>query len=487
MPKTLRERTISGMIWNAMERFGGSLFLFISNLVLARLLSPDDFGCVGMLLVFISVSDAVVDGGFGSALIQKKNPTAIDYSTVFYWNILLSFFLYGILYLSSPIIADFYRIPLLSDVLKMQGIVLLFNAFTLVQQNVLKKQIAFKKIAKINLSAIVIGTCTGILFAFAGFGVWCLVIKSLTTALVQCIIYWTSSHWRPQWVFSWVSFKSLFRFGSFVFFTSIVNTLYANIISLIIGKSFSAITLGYYTQARKLEDIPRQSLSAVVQNVTFPVFSQMQDNLNQLREAMRKCLKALAFITFPLMLLMFIIAEPLFLLLFTEKWRPSVPYFQILCMYGYIMVIIELNGNVLKSLGEGKFFLLARTLQKVIGILLVLGGLKWGMKGLLAGYVLSQYVGFIILTTVSGRVIQYGTLQQMKDLFPIFIISITTAAITYFLTSLLSGAHYLILLAFGIVVYIVIYLISAKVLHLESFKLFSQILKNKIYEKRIVI
>lgn len=487
MPKSLREQTISGMIWNAMERFGGSLFLFISNLVLARLLSPDDFGCVGMLLVFISVSDAIVDGGFGSALIQKKNPTAIDYSTVFYWNILLSLFLYGILYLLSPVIADFYRIPLLRDVLKIQGLVLLFNAFTLIQQNVLKKQIAFKKIAKINLSAIVIGTCTGIVFAFAGFGVWCLVIKSLVTALIQCITYWANSHWRPQWVFSWESFRSLFRFGSFVFFTSIVNTVYANIISLIIGKSFSATTLGYYTQARKLQDVPCQSLSAVVDNVTFPVFSQMQDNVDKLRESVRKCLKSLTFITFPLMLLMLIVAEPLFTFLFTNKWQASVPYFRMLCIYGYMMAVLELNGNVLKSLGKGKLFLSTRTAQRIIGMLLIIIGLKWGMKGLLSGYVLSQYVAFFIVTIVTGKLIKYGTLQQIKDLFPMAFLSIAVAIITWLLSLLIIDVHYLLLLTFRVIVYGLLYLGGAKLFRLEAFGLFSQIIKNRIDENRCTL
>lgn len=485
MTESLKQKTISGMIWNAVERLGSSFFLFISNLILARLLSPDDFGYIGMLLVFISISDAIVDGGFGSALIQKKNPTEADYSTVFYWNLVLSVFMYALLFSTAPVIATFYMLPLLGDILKIQGIILIVNALTLIQRNVLKKQIAFKKIAKINLTAVVAGTSVGILFAYMGFGVWSLVIKSLVAGVIQCIIYWISSHWRPQWIFSWKSFTSLFRFGGFVFFTMIVNSLYSNILSLIIGKSFSATTLGYYTQARKLEDVPCQSLSAVVQNVTFPIFSQMQDNLEQLRESTRKCLKSLAFINFPLMMLMLIIAEPLFTLLFTDKWKPSVPYFQILCIFGYIMSILDLNGNVLQSLGKGKLFLFTRILQRGIGILLVLIGLRWGMKGLLFGYVLSQYLAFIIVTLVSGKLIRYGTWQQVKDLFPMFIISISAAIVTYFLSLFIANANanYLILLAFRIIVYILLYLIVAKTFHLEALTLFNQIVKNKVYAK----
>lgn len=487
MANSLKQKTISGLIWNGIERFGSSLFLFLSNLVLARLLSPDDFGCIGMLLVFISVSDAIVDGGFGSALIQKKNPTQVDYSTIFFWNIVLSIFLYGVLYFSAPFIANFYGIEQLNNVLKVQGVILIINALVLIQQNILIKRIAFRQIAIINLTAIIVGTTVGIIFAYANYGVWSLVIKSLVTGVVRCLIYWIYSRWRPQWVFNWTSFKSLFRFGSFVFITVIVNNVYANIISLIIGKSFSAATLGYYTQARKLEEIPSQTLSSVVQNVTFPIFSQMQDNLSQLREAARKSLKSVAFINLPLMLLLFISAEPLFTLLFTDKWKPSVPYFQILCIFGYISSVIDLNGNVLKSLGKGKLFFYTRGFQKVLGICFVLVGLKWGMKGLLSGYVLSQYVALFIMTSVSGRLIEYGTLKQMKDLFPIIVISIAAAVVTYSLSLFLSDIHYSILLAFRVLIYILLYLLSAKVLNLDAFQLFSQIIKNKIYEKRTTL
>lgn len=334
MSDSLKHTVLSGMVWNAIERFGASLFLFISNLVLARLLSPDDFGCIAMLLVFISVSDAIIDGGFGSALIQKKNTTATDYSTVFYWNLLLSFLLYAVLYLCAPAIAGFYNIPLLDNVLKVQGIVLIINALVLIQQNILKKQIAFKKIAKINLTAIVAGTGMGILLAFLGCGIWSLVVKSLATGMVQCGIYWLGNKWRPEWVFSWKSFTGLFRYGSFMFLNSIANSLYYSALSLIIGRCFSSVELGYYSQANKLQDVPRNSISSVVTNVTFPVFSNIQEDRAKLRNAFSKCIRSVAFIQFPIIMVLIITARPLVAVLFTDKWLPMVPYFQILAFAG---------------------------------------------------------------------------------------------------------------------------------------------------------
>lgn len=471
------------MIWNAVERFGSSFFLFVSNLVLARLLSPDDFGCIGMLLVFISISDAIVDGGFGSALIQKKNPTATDYSTVFYWNLGLSFVLYATLFLTAPLIADFYAIPLLSDILKIQGIILIFNAFVLIQQNILKKQIAFGKIAKINLTAIIIGTCIGIILAFLDFGVWSLVAKSLVTGVIQCIIYWISSQWRPQWIFSWKSFTSLFSFGSFMFLNDVVNCLFLNSLSLIIGKSFSATTLGYYTQARKLEDIPRVSLTSAINNVTFPVFSQIQDDTERLRNVSRKCLKSLAFVNFPLMMLLIVIAEPLFTLLFTNKWSQSVPYFQALCIYGLVTSLIDLNSNIIASIGKSKLSLIIRLAQRFIGILLIIIGLFWGIKGILLGYILSQYISFAIVTFITGKLIGYGIKKQCIDCFPMLFLSFITAIVVYFLC--LINLNFIVLLCFQCLIYTTLYIFLSKLLKLDGFEILWRIIKTKRKDKEL--
>lgn len=472
------------MLWNGVERFGSSFFLFISNLVLARLLSPDDFGCIGMLMVFISVSDAIIDGGFGSALIQKKDPTETDYSTVFYWNLILSLLLYLVLYFSAPAISRFYDIALLSDVLKVQGLILMINAFVLIQQNILRKQVAFKKLAKINLSAIVLGTVTGIIFAYLGFGVWSLVIKSLVTGLVQCIIYWLSSHWRPQWVFSWTSFRGLFKFGGFMFLTVIVNNLYHNFITLIIGKSFSAATLGYFTQAKKLEDVPRNSLSAVITNVTFPVFSHIQDDIERLLNAARKCTKSMAFLNFPLMMLLIVTAEPLFTLLFTDKWSQSVPYFQVLCVYGLILSPNELNDNIIRALGKSNISLYIMVIQRSIGIILILIGLLWGIKGMLLGYVLSQYISFAISANILGRLMGYGLFKQCKDCFSALLFAIIAAIVAWLGSLVMSNINYVLLMCLQCIIYAFIYLGLSKVFKVEGFEIYYKIIKNKLKKNR---
>lgn len=464
------------MIWHAVERFGSSFFLFVSNLVLARLLSPDDFGCIGMLLVFISISDAIVDGGFGSALIQKKNLTNVDYSTVFFWNLALSCVLYITLFLVAPLIAGFYKMLLMSDILRVNGIILITNALNLVQQNILKKQIAFKKLAKINLSAVIIGTCIGILSAYLGFGVWSLVIKSLITSVVLCVIYWCCGKWMPSLVFDWKALSALFKFGSFMFLNTIVNVLYINLIALIMGKRFSSSILGYYTQALKLEDIPRLSISAIVSNVSFPALSLVQDDNEKFLRASRMSFKALMYINVPLMMLLIVIAEPLFLFLFTDKWIQSVPFFQVICVMGIIFTPYEFNQNILMSKGKSDIFFFVRIVQVIIGIILVSIGLIWGIWGFIAGFVLSAYIIYMVVCFFVKKLIGYGLLSQVKDFFPVFMASLISSFCGLSISLVICIEC---IMPLQIIIFSFVYILLSKIFKIRELDTYLHILKLK--------
>lgn len=480
MAKSLKQQTVFGMIWNGVERLGSSILLFITNLILARLLSPEDFGSIGMLMVFISLSDAIVDGGFGSALIQKKDTTQTDYSTIFYWNVILSIFLYIVLYSSSTTIANFYGMPLLSSVLRVQGMILIINALFLTQQTLFKKQVAFKKIAKNDFSGIVIGTCAGIVSAYMGFGIWSLVIKTLTTAMMQCIAYWISSNWRPQLIFSWGSFAHLFKFGSFIFLAIIINVLYHNLLSLIIGKKFSSATLGYFAQAKKLEEIPRNSISLVVVNVSFPVFSQIQNDRIRVHNAARKSFKSLMYASVPLMVLLLVLAEPLVTLLFTSKWDKSIPYFQVLCVYGILTLPIELNREIMKALGESKKIFYIMIIQRGLGFILVITGLFWGMKGMLIGYVLSQFVGCIISAVMSGKLIGYGLIKQGSDILSVLCISLIAAIITALFPIIISNLGIFCMLCLQFAIYLFIYISLSVLFKIGGREVYFSFIKNSI-------
>lgn len=465
------------MLWNGVERFGTSLFLFISNLVLARLLSPDDFGCIGMLMVFISISDSIIDCGFGSALIQKKDSTDIDYSTIFFWNVILSVILYSLLFLSSPFIADFYQIPLLSDVLKVQGLVLFTYALVLIQQTKLRKELKFKRIAQINLFSVVVGTIVGIACAFKGFGVWSLVTKSLVTGALEVIIYWCWNKWRPILAFDYQSFKKLFSFGSFIFFNGILNSIYNSFLSLIIGKRFSAAQLGYYTQAHKLQDVPRSSLSSVITNVAYSAFSIIQDEKKRLSESYLKSLRLLNFINIPMLVFMFVAANEIFYILFGLKWINAVPYFQILCIAGIAHTMLELECSVLNSIGKSRLVFNVNNIQYIIGIVLILLGSLFGMECAIIGFALTKYIGCMIMAVYISRFINCKLSSQIRGFVSYFVVSLIASFLVYLSTICISDIFISLFLK-AILFFSVYILISNWIFKEEIHVFYSEIFKG---------
>ena len=269
----LKDKTILGMVWSAIQRFGIMILSFISNLILARLLSPDDFGAVGMLAIFIALSSNFIDGGFGAALVQKSHPTQKDYSTIFYWNLSLAIFLYILMWHCAPIIASFYGINMLCQLLRFQALILIINSLGLIQRTMLRKQMLFKKIAMVDLNSSVISVIVAICFAYVGFGVWSLVIYQITLSVCQTLGLWITHRWIPSFIFDIKSFRSLFRFGGFLLISDLLNTICDNIQGLIIGKQFTPAVMGYYAQAKKLEEVPTTSLSNIVFENTGPTLS----------------------------------------------------------------------------------------------------------------------------------------------------------------------------------------------------------------------
>ena len=268
---SLKQKTVNGVVWSSVQRFGTMAITFASNIVLARLLSPDDYGCIAMLMIFISLANTFIDGGFGSALIQKKEPTDKDYSTILYWNIALSLLLYAVLFLCAPLVAQFYRMPLLTKVLRVQGVVLSFNALSIVQQNQLKKQLQFKKLSIVYVSASLISLAIAIVAAYHGWGVWSLVAQQISISVLHAILFWIVSKWRPIRVFSWSSFKELFKFGGFMLLSHLFSTLSNEIQGLLVGRMFTPATLGLYNQAYRLEGSAATATSSIIDQVTYPV------------------------------------------------------------------------------------------------------------------------------------------------------------------------------------------------------------------------
>lgn len=480
MSSSLKQQAISGMIWSGIQRFGTMGVSFISNIILARMLTPDDYGCIGMLTIFIALSNIFIDGGFGSALIQKTHPTNKDYSTTFYWNIFLSIILYIILFLSAPLIARFYNIELLSDVLKVEGIILIINAFGIIQNNQLRKQLKFKIIAKVTLIASLISVVVAIFMAYRGLGVWSLVVQQIVLSSVSTLLYWVYNDWRPSLSFSWISFKELFGFGSYMFMSSLLNTFCYNLNGLLIGKYFSASTMGYYTQSKKIEDVFSSSIQSVVNQVSYPVLVEVKENFCQLKNMLSQINSMLLYIITPLMLLLNLLAIPVIILLLGEKWLPAVPYLKILVFQGIAVSIQNVNYNAVASVGRSRTLFTSTIVKRIFAIITMVVGITLaGIEGLLWGMVVSAFFVLFYNAIMVHKYIGYKICEQFSDLLPIVIVNIISYLCSYCIQLFVCiDGPLLYIIMF--MTYIVSYLILSYIFKVKSLFFVFTVLKDML-------
>lgn len=463
---SLKQQATIGALWSSFQKFGISGINFVSNIILARLLSPDDYGCIGMLSIFLAVSNALIYGGFVSALIQKKETKSIDYSTVFYWNLVVAFILYVLLFLFAPYISSFYSIDQLRIVLRVQGTILITNSFSVVQTTILRKRLEFNKLAKVNLTASSFSVVVAISLAYSGAGVWSLVAQQLTMSIINCILLWYRTSWHPDFRFSVDSFKSLFSYGSFLLMNDLVNTVCDNLQGLLIGRRFNAATMGYYTQAKKLEEVPTQSISQVVTQVTFPIYAKIQDDTLRLKSAVRGTLSLMNFINFPLMILLIVIARPLFIILYSEKWLDSVPLFQVLCIAGLVNCLQSVNYQVAAATGLSKDLFIWNFVKKGVGIALMIIGLHFGVKGLLWGMVFGFYVTFLVNAKLASKTTNYSSWAQMKDSICTLLISVVAAVPSVFISYWINNTYFLFFAQLSS--YILVYFLLARIVCKEE-------------------
>ena len=472
----LKQKATSGVVWTSIQKYTNIIAQFISSIVLARLLTPADYGCIGMLTVFTSLAASIVSMGFSSALIQKRRPTDEDYSTVFYWNEAISILMYLLLFVSAPAIARFYRIPLLSDVLRVQGLILILNASAAIQDNRLRKQFYFKKLAIIYITSAIISIVVAIVMAYNGFGVWALVGSSLSSGIIRNIIFWFTSKWKPLLVFSLKSFKELFGFGFYVFLSNIVNQLGNSLKTMLIGRFYNASLLGYYSKANQTEMLVSQSVSDVLLQVTYPLYAELQFEKEKMISAIKRITVTVAYVTFPVLSLLIILAEPIFILLYSDRWLPSVPYFQVLCLGGFVIGLQAVNYQPIAAIGKSKLLFKWTVIKRVIGTTIMVGGLiVWGIKGLLAGTVLYNYFIYAVNAVLVSRHIGYGLIKQFNDLLPVFLLTVSSFIITYGIGYLVNFDLYLNAVI-QFLTFFVIYWGGSIVFKMDSYEYFKSIL-----------
>jgi len=468
------------MVWTGLQKYSTMGIQFISGIILARLLTPYDYGCIGMLTIFMVLAESFIDGGFGSALIQKKLPTQEDYSTIFWWNLIMALFMYGILFISAPAIARFYDIPLLSDVLRVQGLVLFIYAFNIVQRNQLRKKLNFKVLSIVTITTSIIALSITIFMAYKGFGVWSLVVQNLISAAIPAIIFWFFIKWRPIFVFSLKSFKELFSFGFYIFLTNLLNQFGNHIQGILIGKVYNPSTMGYYSKAHGTEQLASRSISNIMSQVTFPLFSQVQDDKSRLANIIRRLAMTISFLTFPILFILILCAKPIFLLLYSDRWLQSVPYFQILCIAGLASCMIAVNSHSIAAIGKSKVTFTWTIIKRAIGIGFVVGGLfLWGMKGLLLGAVLNTWFSYFVNVCLVSKYIGYKWYRQLLDIMPVAIVSIIAVLVSYFCGYLLQLDTYLDGIV-KLVVFLLVYIGWIIVFKPESYTYFLTILPARL-------
>ncbi|HOW50661.1 MAG TPA: lipopolysaccharide biosynthesis protein [bacterium] len=425
---SLKGKTVSGVTWAAVEKWGQQIIQFIITIIIARILSPADYGIVGILTVFLMFSNVLIDSGFGAALIQRKEVTETDYSTVFYFNLFISIACYGLLYLAAPAIARFFNEPQLVPIARVLGTTIVINSFALIQMTILQKRLEFKPQAYVALAAVIVSGAVGVAMAYRGFGLWALVGQSIVSAVVQALLYWVFSAWRPLFVFSRTSISSLFGFSSNLLASSLLNVVFRSIIPVLIGKYYSTRDLGFYTQSKRFNDLPSVNTTLIVQKVSYATLATIQDDDARLKAAYRRIIQSVAFIVFPAMLILAATARPAILLLLTAKWEPSVIYLQILAFGGMLYPLHSITLNICQIKGRTDIFLKLEVAKKAITLFFILAAIPFGVLAFVIAETIVSIISYFLNAKYNGDLIDYPLKEQIADIVPMFLISIATAA-----------------------------------------------------------
>ena len=419
--KLLKSKLLIGIIWNALEKLSVKGITFVLGVILARILSPHDYGIIGMLAFFISVSNVFIEGGLAKALIQKKQCTELDYSTAFYANLFSAILIYLILFISAPLIASFYEEPLLVDITRILSLKLLLGSFNLVQRAKLMVAMDFKSLAMINFIGTLFGGILGICLAYCGYGVWALVWQIIAATLTMSILFPFYSKWSPSLVFSMLSFKQLFTFGSKLLISGVLAIVVNNISTLCIGKMYKSTQLGYYTRATQFSDLIAYTVYDILGSVTFPALSQLQDDRDKMLLVYKQTLHFTALVIFPVMILMALLARPLVIVLLTEKWLPCVLLLQILCIARMFTPLSAVNMNILNAIGRSDLFLKLDMVKILYYIIILVITIPLGVKAIVIGNLIYTFIGFFVNAYLPGKLFGYGAIKQIRDWGRIFL------------------------------------------------------------------
>lgn len=465
---SMKQQTIAGFLWRYAERCGAQGIQFLVSIVLARLLSPSDYGIIGIITVFIALANVFISCGFGQALIQKKDADETDFSSVFYFNIAMALILYMVMFFSAPAIAHFYNNDILTPVIRVLSITLVIGGVNGVQQAYVQKTMQFKRFFWATLGGTIISAVVGIAFAYKGLGVWALVAQQLTNQMIDTVILWITVKWRPILRFSVKKMKRLFAYGWKLLCSSLLDVGYNNMYSLIIGKFYSSADLGFYNRGKQFPILIIDNINSSINSVLFPVLAKVQDEKEKLKAMMRRSMTTSIFIIFPCMAGLAAIAEPLVKILLTDKWLPAVPFIRFCCFTYAFWPVHTANLQAIKAIGRSDIFLKLEIAKKVLGIITLCVTLPFGLTVMMWGRCVSTIIGTFINAYPNKKLLGYSYMEQVKDMMPTMVLSVLMACIVWSLSLLNINAVAIMLLQ--VFIGSILYVFGAKLLKLECFE-----------------
>lgn len=476
----LRSQATKGVFWSFVERFSVQGVQFLIGIIMARLLSPHDYGLIGMLAIFMSLSQVFVDGGFSTALIQKKDRSNADYTTVFYINLVISILLYGVIFLCAPLIAKFFSQPVLTDVARVYCFNLIINSLAAVNRTKLLIAVDFKTQSKISLISAVLSGVVGIYFAYYGYAVWALVVQGIVSAVLNVGLSFFYVRWLPALLFSVESFHSLFKFGSKVLLATIISSVYTNLYNLAIGKKFNSADLGFYTRADQFTSLISKNITDIINRVSLPVLTNIQDDDKRLVNAYRKYIQAATFLVFPLTMGLCGISKPLILLLLTDKWADTIILIQILSFNYLLGPITTVNLNLLYVKGRSDLILRLEIFKKSIAFTILFVSLFYSLEIVCLGLVIYSMIATYLNCHYTDKLLNYGFITQMKEILPNMLLSLVVLGESLLFSKIIDNS--LLSIIVSLVVCSLSYISMAYLFKVEAFREIMEIVPIKLFK-----
>lgn len=476
-----KNSTVKNFLWRFAERCGAQLVTFIVSIVLARILAPEDYGQIALITVFTTIMQVFVDSGLGTALIQKKDADDLDFSSVFYFNFVVCLILYAVMFVSAPVIAGFYNDVSLIPIIRVISLTIVISGVKGIQQSYVSRNMLFKRFFYSTIGGTIFSAFLGIALAYAGFGVWAIVAQQLSNTAIDTLILWLTVKWRPKKMFSWQRLKRLLSFGWKMLASSLLDTFYNNIRSLIIGKMYSSSDLAYYDQGKKFPNVIVTNINTSIDSVLLPTMANAQDDRKHVKSMTRRAIKTSTYIMAPLMMGLAFCAEPIVQLVLTEKWLPCVPFLRIFCITYMFYPIHTANLNAIKALGRSDLFLRLEIVKKVVGLMLLLSTMWFGVMAMAYSLLVSSVISQIINSWPNRKLLNYGYIEQLKDIIP----SIILAVFMGVCINLIHCFNFstIVTLLIQIPLGALIYIAGSAVIHLESLEYLVDMIRPMI--KRI--